>query len=179
MSKIELLGILSLATVLMPALAGAEQNFAEGSVTEYTGLPGELIVSRDSVIYYLSTGDDLFGGDILRSREGETTTIVFRGCEMELPASEDVALDDEFCVLAAVEEPTMAAIASTGDGTGVALGAGGGLVAAINSANAPLMVGGVVLSAGGIAATTGGDGGGAGAATRQAAGNPSSESNSP
>lgn len=177
--QLKILSVLSLSVAAMPMALAASPQTAEGSVVEYIGVPGELIVSRDSIIYYLSTGDELFSGDVLRSRQAEAATIIFRGCEFELPASEDVALDDEFCAVAAIDEPTMAAIAGAGAGTGASVGVGSGLVAAMNSANAPLVVGGAVLSAGGIAATTGGDGGGAGSPTSAAAGNPTSNANSP
>ncbi|MEM9571896.1 MAG: hypothetical protein AAF996_10535 [Pseudomonadota bacterium] len=175
--QLKILSVLSLSIAAMPMALAASPQTAEGSVIEYIGVPGELIVSRDSITYYLSTGDELFSGDVLRSRQAEAATIIFRGCEFELPASEDVALDDEFCAVAAIDEPTMAAIA--GAGAGASVGVGSGVVAAMSSANAPLVVGGAVLSAGGIAATTGGDGGGAGSPTSASAGNPTSNANSP
>lgn len=173
MIKLITVGVVAAAIAATSFTALAQKN-AEGSVVEYSGIPGELIVSRDGIVYYLSTGEDLFNGDILRSKEGDVATITYRGCTYDLPSNEDVALDDEFCALIVAEEPTMAMAASGGaESIGLNLGA------VVNSANAPLMVGGVVLSAGGLAAATGGDGGGAGSATSAAAGNPGANSTSP
>lgn len=141
--------LIALATLGVPSTLPiiAQSDSSEGSVLEFTGTPGELIVSRDGVIYYLVTGDALFQDDILRSRDAGTTEIIFRGCTYELPAAKDVELGDEFCV-ALIDEPSMATIASQ-ENVFVPLSE---LEA---SRNAPLVVGGVVLSYGGLSALTG------------------------
>lgn len=135
-------------------MAYSQERFAQGSVIEYAGAPGELVVSRDGIIYYLSTGDDLFENDILRSKEESTSTIVYNGCVFELPASEDVSLDEEFCALVGVKKsPSMATLASQGEVTGASA------TNIASETNAPLIVGGVILSAGGLAAVSGSGGG--------------------
>ena len=139
------------------------QNMPNGSVIEHRSEPGELIVLRDDIIYWLSAGDDLFKADIVRSQNADTATISYNGCTMVLPEKQDVSLDDEFCALAALEAPSMAQIASEGGSTL-------GTTALVSNANAPLVLGGVVLSAGGIAAATNGGNGGTGSAASAAAG---------
>lgn len=158
-----------IATFLL-TMAGATlplQSFADispkGSVIEHSGETGELIVSRDGVVYWLSTGDDLFLGDVVRAQNAEAARISFNGCEYVLPEKQDVNLNGEFCALASVEEPTMAQLASES-------GSSVGAVGAATAANAPLIVGGTVLSAGGIAAAINGGDGGTGSAASVAAG---------
>lgn len=128
--------------------AFAEKN-AQGSVLEYAGEVGELVVSRDGVVYPISVGADLFAGDIVRARRADTAIILFDGCRMELPEGQDVFLNNEFCSAFIAEDKTMAMAASENISV-----AGSGVEGV--ATNAPLIVGGVVLSAGGIAATTGG-----------------------
>jgi len=142
---------------LFPAVfpACAQDDLAQGSVIEFTGEQGELIVARDGIIFYLVKGDELFQNDVLRAKDGDTTTIVFQGCVLELPAAKDIELDDELCLMI-TEAPTMAEVALLDDAVG-SIGA--------NEPNggAPLVVGGVVLSIGGLSALTG-QGGGSSAA---------------
>lgn len=156
--------LLVIAT-FMAAFSAFAQKSSYGSVMDHSGEPGELIVSRDGIVYWLSTGDDLFENDVLRAQEADSATIRFKGCVFTLPEQEDVELDDEFCVVAAADEPSMAAIASEA--------ATFSETSAIpTGVNAPLIVGGVVLSAGGIAAATNGGGGGTGSEASAAAGAP-------
>ena len=117
---------------------------AIGSVVEHLGESGELIVSRDGIVYFLTTGDDLFDDDIVRAQHADASTIRVYGCTFTLPEKKDVSLGEEFCSLAAIEPTSMAEIASK-SGTGLE---------SVAATNAPLIVGGVVLSAGGIAAAT-------------------------
>ena len=156
--------IVSVVATLTPCSAFADQN-ADGSVIEYAGQRGDLIVSRDGVVYWLSEGDKLFTHDILRARFGDSSTIRYQGCEITLPENEDVVLDSAFCDIIVTEEPTMAATASENGGLRSSVGSATG-------ANAPLIVGGVVLSAGGLVATTNGGNGGTGSAASAAAGAP-------
>lgn len=141
------------------------QEQAYGMVIEHAGNQGELIVSREGIVYWLSTGDDLYTNDVLRAQEADMATITYKGCVMTLPQKEDVTLDDEFCALVIADGPTMAQVA--GD-SGVLRDS----VAIQSVANAPLVVGGVVLSAGGLVAATDGGHGGTGSATSRAAGAP-------
>lgn len=159
-----LVGGFLLATValVLPLQTFAESS-ARGSVIEHSGETGDLIVSRDGVIYWLSAGDDLFSEDVVRAQNAETAKISFNGCEFTLPEKEDVTLDDQFCVLAAADGRTMAQVASE---TGNSVGS----VGVVTAANAPLIVGGTILSAGGIAAAINGGDGGTGSAASIAAG---------
>lgn len=145
----------ALTLLLLPLFATlhlqAQPRSAQGSVIEFQADQGELIVFRDGIIYYLMEGDDLFVNDILRAKDENTTTITFRGCTFELPASEDVILDDEFCVVA-VDQPTLAELESLGHSSD-------GLVSTPSTNRAPLIVGGVVLSVGGLSAAVGQRGG--------------------
>lgn len=151
--------------------AAAEQK-ARGNVTSFSGVPGDLIVSRDGVVYWLSLGDDLFENDTVRSRTDDPASIIYDGCEFTLPDGVDVLLDNEICVLATGQESSMAAISSQNES--VAVGS-----ALMPRSNAPLMVGGVLLSAGGLAAATGGDNGGTGSTASSQAGAAQSTSSSP
>lgn len=138
--------------VTMPA-SNAQEKLPNGTVVQYSGERGGLIVSRDSIVYFLTQGDHLFENDILRSKAAGVTTIVFNGCMFDLPAAEDIELDNEFCAAQGLEESSMATLAAEGE-TVISEGIVG------QTANAPLIVGGVVLSAGGLAAATGAGGGG-------------------
>ena len=143
----------------------SNDKLSNGQVVEHLGETGDLIVLRDGVVYYLSTGDDLFQADILRSEKADAATVTYNGCSFTLPEKQDVTLDDEFCAFALGEEPSMAQIASEG---GTALGT----TTIATNANAPFIIGGVVLSAGGIAAATNGGNGGTGSVASVAAGAP-------
>ncbi|MEM7329355.1 MAG: hypothetical protein AAF437_11485 [Pseudomonadota bacterium] len=164
MGRVLVASVLALATIVLPETALAQKE-ARGEVIEHSGEPGDFIVSRDSVVYWLSTGDDLYSGDIVRAQGADTATITFNGCEMTMPEKEDVTLDDEFCVIAGLVQPSMAAIASQG-------GPIVGTTTATTTASSPLIVGGVVLSAGGLAAATNGGNGGTGSIASAAAGAP-------
>lgn len=159
------------ATVVSLSASAHAQKEPSGSVVSHSGKSGNLIVSRDTIVYWLSEGDNLFEGDIIRAQTDDSATITFNGCTYSLPGKTDVALDDEFCTLAAVAEPSMALVASEG-------GAVSGIGPILSQANAPLVVGGVILSTGGIAAATGGDSGGTGSTASQEAGASSSTSGS-
>ncbi|MEL6756005.1 MAG: hypothetical protein AAFP81_06175 [Pseudomonadota bacterium] len=128
--------------------ATAEQKEA-GTVLKHSGEAGDLIASRDGVVYWLSTGDNLFPNDIIRASRSNVSTIDYDGCTFTLPEKQDVLLDENFCDLTAVYQPTMAESASEKqiwiDSETVT-----------GSDNAPLIVGGVVLSAGGLAAAANG-----------------------
>jgi hypothetical protein len=171
--KSSLIGMLMLgASVTIAGHADevtSKMPLANGQVVEHLGETGDLIVLRDGVVYYLSTGDDLFQADILRSENADAASITYNGCEFTLPEKQDVTLDDEFCAFAMVEEPSMAQIASEG---GTTLGA----TTIATNANAPFIIGGVVLSAGGIAAATNGGNGGTGSVASAAAGAPQANS---
>ncbi|NQY14325.1 MAG: hypothetical protein HRT81_10765 [Henriciella sp.] len=171
--KSSLFGILVLGAAATSATqadeAAAKQPLADGQVVEHLGETGDLIVLRDGVVYYLSTGDDLFHADILRSENADVASVTYSGCTFTLPEKEDVTLDDEFCAFAMGEEPSMAQIASEG---GTTLGA----TTIATNANAPFIIGGVVLSAGGIAAATNGGNGGTGSVASAAAGAPQANS---
>lgn len=163
-----------MAGCLLASVASAEES--RGEVLSYSGDKGELIMSRDGIIYWLETGSQLVAEDILRSREAEKAVIVFDGCEFELPAGEDIYLDDDFCDAFAVLEPTAAEKASEGLANEVV--AIESTVDLSMRTDAPLVVGGVILSVGGLAAAAGGDGGGAGSPTSNASGATSSNPNS-
>jgi len=159
-----------IAFLSCPLLASADG--AHGEVVSFSGNNGELIMSRDGVVYWLRPGSKLLTGDIVRSKKATVAVIAFDGCEFELPAGEDVFLDEEFCDPAIVAaEPTAAEKASAGI-------ASTSLNGPTLRASSPLVVGGVVLSAGGLAAASGGDGGGAGSETASASGSSSSNPNS-
>lgn len=155
---------------LLVALSGVAQE-PRGEVLAYSGAKGELIMSRDGIIYWLESGSELQFGDILRSRRGDSAIIKFDGCELTLPEGEDVRLDHEFCGEPIAAVPSAAENASNGlyDIS---------VSDSVVRARAPLVVGGVVLSAGGLVAAIGGDGGGAGSATSAASGAASSNPNS-
>lgn len=149
LSKILYLIFVLVVFILCPGNANAE-DAADGRVTEFTGDHGELIVARDGVVYWLSSGDELFSADVVRSMKSGTATIVYRECELTLPKDKDVILDNEFCELgAANEQRSMAMLASeTNEFSGV--------VASNQLTDAPLLLGGTVLWTGGIASTVGG-----------------------
>lgn len=152
-------GLLAVATAL--ALHGplSAQEIENGSVVEHTGETGDLIVLRDGLVFWLSTGDDLFEADIVRASYPDMSIVSYNGCVFTLPENEDVPLDDDFCSLTVANAPTMAEVASRNDVT-----------ALVSGADAPLMVGGVVLSAGGLAAATNGGNGGTESVASAAAG---------
>ncbi|MEL7096322.1 MAG: hypothetical protein AAGK70_12860 [Pseudomonadota bacterium] len=158
--------------VAASAIPAHAQNQADGTVLSYSGEPGQLIVSRDGIVYWLTEGDDLFDDDVVRAQRGGSSSILYNGCEFELPENEDVTLGDQFCSLASAEEGSMAMIASEGN-------LGNGVIEVVSGANAPFLVGGTVLSAGGIAAATGGGNGGTGSTASQDAGAQSSTASSP
>lgn len=163
---VRVFGILVLAVgLLAPSMMAFAQKQANGMVIEHAGDEGELIVSRDGIVYWLSTGDDLYSDDVVRAQNADMATITYNGCVMTLPQKEDVTLDDEFCALVVLDEPTMAQVASEGS---VLTGS----TPITTAANAPLVVGGVVLSAGGLVAATDGGNGGTGSAASAAAGAP-------
>ena len=153
---------LGLTAALISSVASAQTE--TGTVTEYTGLFGDFIVSRDGVTYSLSTGEDLAFGDIVRATNEGEATITFDGCTYTLPAGQDITLNDQFCTeMAALQAPTEAELAAeelgtttVADGTGAGTGTGTGTAA---GGNAPLIIGGIVVAAGGIAAAAGGGGG--------------------
>lgn len=159
------------AVVLSLPNSALAQNDPGGIVVSHSGKTGNLIVSRDTIVYWLAEGDNLFEGDIIRAQTDDSAIITFNGCTYSLPGKADVVLDGDFCALASVAEPSMALIASEG-------GTMTGFVTPLSQANAPLIVGGVILSAGGIAATTGGDSGGTGSTASQEAGASASTSGS-
>lgn len=161
---------LVLATTMLSTSVAEAQKTPMGLVTEHSGEPGDLIASRDGIVYRISQGDELFLGDTLRVRT--EATIIFSGCTYTLPQNEDIYLDYEFCSLVANTEPSMAFLASEGRS---AVGAS----EAISAGFAPLVVGGIVLSSGGLAAAIGGDDGGTGSIASQQAGATSSNSVSP
>lgn len=165
------LGVFVSIMIALPTAANS-QTSPSGSVLQYNGTAGDLIVSRDGIVYFLSSGDSLFENDVLRTQTKNSTTISFNGCMFTLPEKQDVKLDDEFCALASAEEASMARLAGESE-------IGGPFESSQSPANAPLVVGGVVLSAGGIAAATGGDNGGSGSTASQAAGANNSSSGSP
>lgn len=145
-----------------------------GEVVKYIGVHGELIMSRDGVVLWLTEGTALKKGDILRSKQDGVATINFDGCEYKLPAGEDIILDDNFC-----QPRSMAEFAVNEESA--AQSSASRLTEGSNvnqMATSPLVVGGVVLSAGGLAAASGGDGGGAGSQTSNAAGVPRSNPSS-
>lgn len=145
----------------------------QGSVTEFLGEYGELIASRDGIIYALSQDADLFEGDILRTKFDETTIIMFRGCEFELPGNKDVTLDDEFCDFAMVDDSdAMMAAADPASSNAI----DGGLIV---SGQSPLVVGGVVLAAGGLTTVATSNGGSGGSTASQSAGSNSPTPSSP
>lgn len=124
-----------------------------GLVLEHDGNEGDLIVSRDGIVYWMSIGDSLYEYDIVRSKSENTSTIEFDGCTFTLRKNLEVVLDESFCQKAAVTESTMATIASEAVGvTEVAASQG-----------VPLTIGGVALASGGIASFVSGADGSAGA----------------
>lgn len=152
-----------IASLIATSMMASAQKQPRGMVIEHTGDEGELIVSRDGIVYWLSIGDDLFSNDVLRAQNADMATITYNGCVITLPQKKDVTLDDEFCALVVLDQPAMAQLASE---NGVLTGS----TATATAANAPLIVGGVVLSAGGLAAATDGGSGGTGSAASAAAG---------
>ncbi|MEP1143681.1 MAG: hypothetical protein ABJH52_08175 [Henriciella sp.] len=143
---------LGLAAALLGTVATAQT--APGTVTEFTGQLGDLVVSRDGVSYSLITGGDLAFGDIVRATNAGEATLTFNGCTHTIPAGQDFELNAGFCdQMAALEAgPTsLAAAEAAGPVTEAAGTAAAG--------NAPLIIGGVVVAAGGIAAAAGGGGG--------------------
>lgn len=146
MSRIIALG---LAAALIGTVATAQT--APGTVTEFTGQLGDLLVNRDGVTYSLKTGEDLAFGDTVKSTNPGEATLTFDGCTHTIPAGQDIVLDATFCQkMAALETgPTLAETAATG----------GEVAGAAAGGNAPLIIGGVVVAAGGIAAAAGGGGG--------------------
>lgn len=142
----------------MPFAASAQAT--TGTVTEYTGVTGQFIVERDGEIYSLSTGKELFAGDVVRMKlpvSGDAT-VSYGGCTYSIPAGQDITLDDSFCETMAGLEPSEAELAASNTPpplTGEGAGAG----------NAPLIIGGIVVAAGGVAAAAGGGGGDGGTPT--------------
>ena len=151
------------AGLFASSMVAFAQEQPNGIVIEHAGDEGELIVLRNGIVYWLSTGDDLFSSDVLRAQDADMATITYNGCVMTLPKKEDVTLDDEFCALVVLDEPVMAQVASESRALT-------GSTTTVTAANAPLIVGGVVLSAGGLVAATDGGGGGTGSAASAAAG---------
>ena len=149
-------------TIIVAALGlsapfSAMADIDPGTVTAYTGQPGDLIAFRDVDSERLAAGDEVRFGDILRATNAGEATVTFDGCTYTLPAGQDITLDETFCTeMAALEAgPTQAELAADEippvlAETGAAGGAG----------NAPLIIGGIVVAAGGIAAAAGGGGGG-------------------
>ncbi|MEO1323962.1 MAG: hypothetical protein AAFV59_13255 [Pseudomonadota bacterium] len=161
---VRVIGWLVLATSLLAtSMVAFAQKQANGMVIEHDGDQGELIVSRDGIVYWLSTGDDLYSNDVLRAQNADMATIVYNGCVMTLPQKEDVTLDEEFCALVVLDEPAMAQVANE---SGVLTGSS----TITTAANAPLVVGGVVLSSAGLVAAVDGGRGGTGSAASAAAG---------
>lgn len=138
-------------SLLTMSPAVSQDITAQGSVIEFLGAQGELIVSREGIIFYLQSGDELFLDDILRTKDEDTTTISFRGCAFELPAATDVTLDDEFCNLASATETMAEKAVIALEGVAVEV--------VETTENSPLLIGGVILSAGGLSAFTGQGGG--------------------
>ncbi|MCR9271102.1 MAG: hypothetical protein NXH72_14010 [Hyphomonadaceae bacterium] len=156
MSRILALG---LAVAMMGPVAVAQT--AGGSVAEYTGAYGDLIVARDGVTYSLSVGEDLYFGDTIRMTNTGSgdATVTFNGCTHTIPAGQDIVLNGDFCtVMQAMETPTEAQLAANEIATPTPTG-GEGAGAAAGGGNAPLIIGGIVVAAGGIAAAAGGGGG--------------------
>lgn len=138
------------ASIIGSTFLASAQDVANGSVLEYSGAEGELIVSRGGIVYSLSAGDELFYEDVLRAQKSDTATVSFNGCTWTLPEGLDVKLDDGFCVASAEAAPSMAMLESQGLRM-----ADGNLVS-----GAPFILGGTVLAAGGLVdAVNGGDGG--------------------
>lgn len=148
------------------------EKSSNGAVVAHLGQDGELIVSRDSVIYWLSTGDRLFEEDIVRAQQPNKSTIVFNGCVRTLPEKEDVLLDSGFCSLASLDGPSLAAIASEG-----------GAVSELGSSSitqaSPLVVGATTLSAAGLIEALDGGSGGTGSVASEEAGVASATASSP
>ncbi len=154
------------ASALQSASIASAREVSQGTVLEHAGEPGELIVSRDGVIYWLSTGDELFSDDVLRAQKADTSTITFNGCVITLEAKVDTVLDDQACTALILSDTTT--MAETAAESGSAVGPFDGAI----NAGAPLTVGGIILSAGGLAAATDGGSGGTASATSNAAGAP-------
>ena len=140
------------------------QELGSGSVLQHSGEPGDFIVLRDCVVYWLSEGDQLFRDATVRSLKADSTIIEYNGCVMTIPEKQDVTLDDEFCGLVVADNDSMAQIALTNQS-----GRPASVSQIASSGNAPLIVGGVVLSAGGIAAATDGGSNGTSSITSSAA----------
>lgn len=163
-------GIASIAMSL--PVSAVAQKAAGGSVLEHSGEVGDLIVSRDGLVYHLSVGDELYENDILRAQFAKIATVSYNGCEFTLPEKQDVTLDSEFCNLVVATAPTSAEVASQSTTLAASNVGAGSLM------NAPLMIGGTVLSAGGIAAAVNGGDGGTESAASSAAGAAPAQSSS-
>lgn len=151
------------AILLSGALVVALSSFAEGVsddqieqekrgyVVEYVGKPGELVMSRDGVVYVASTGSTLQAGDIVRATKSNSTVIQFDGCELLLPEMKDILLDEKFC-----EDPTPLSMAAIASENPVAVA--NEVIA--SGTRAPLIIGGISVAGGGILAATGSGNGG-------------------
>ena len=155
--------VIIMASIVWAVLEALPTSHAQKSigntVIEHIGEHGDLIVSRNGIVYFLTEGDAVHRNDVLRARYEDTSTIMYQGCVMTLPEGKDVKLDDDFCAFAAVEEKTMAERASEGT-----------IFNETTGTNAPFMIGGVIVSAGGLAAATNGGNNGTGSATSSASG---------
>lgn len=136
------LTVIGLSTSL--SIAAAQDA---GTVAGVTGADGSVVVVRGGETFSLASGDTLFDGDRIVTRDGASIEVNTPGCSRSIPANSTIVIASGFCdaTIASVDQTVLAeaGLPTAGGGVGAALPVIGGLAAA-----------------GGVAAAAGGGGGG-------------------
>ena len=141
------MAIMSLAAIGLSATASISTAQEAGSVTAVTGSEGSVVVVRGGETFSLNSGDTLFEGDRIVTREGASIDIKAPGCDRAIPQNSTIVISAGFC------EATIASVDQT-------ILAEAGLPASGGGVGAALPIIGGIAGAGGLAAAAGGGGGG-------------------
>lgn len=93
MSAHLILGLL--AMLVSPAFASAAEPV--GEVSSVSGPEGAVLVVRGASTYYLSTGDALFAGDKIFTRDQGHVAMIANGCALELAPISAVVVNASLC----------------------------------------------------------------------------------